>query len=175
MYVLWIAFSLCQIAYSQQVEIQAYQRDGSIYVDAFFSYDDTEEIFRSLGDGLKSEIIFEFRLYEKNEGFFSFFGDRLLLEKRPSYTAYFDVYEDAYVVVETDGTYRQFDNKQTFIDNFFSISDFMLAEDLKNILRHYILARIRLIPIKLIPPLTVIALFAETGNISSSWEEGYIR
>lgn len=170
-----ILLIVCFRSQSQEVTLSAVLRDGDVRVDARFDFDETDAMFDYLGDGLKSEIVFEFRLYEQSEGFFSFLGDRLLLEKHSAHTAHFDMYSGKYVIVDGEGEQREYVSRQSFLHEFFAISDYVLSEAFHRIAHCYILARIRLNPVKLVPPLSVIALFFETGSVTSQWHRGSIR
>ena len=161
---------------SQTTFLTVERKDNLIHVSAQFSYEYPDEVLQSIEDGLKAEIEFQFRLYQENIGFFSFLGDRLILEKRISYNAFYDQYENKYIIESSSGAMQFFQNEEDFIKNFFVIRQFELSDSKRDkSSRYYILARIRLNPVKLIPPLTVISLFSNVGSTVSSWEKVWMH
>ena len=133
---------------------------------------DAEQVIASIQDGLKSEIVFQARLYERNRGLFSFLGDRLFVERKVVQVAYFDFFEDMYVVEsELKGT-RKYEQREEFMRDFFQLADLRL-QDMRDLKRepgsYYILARIRLDPVRLVPPLNIISLFYSSAV--TPWQE----
>ncbi|HUV06671.1 MAG TPA: hypothetical protein VMX75_03010, partial [Spirochaetia bacterium] len=84
------------------------------------------EVLTSLSDGLEAEIQFQFRIYEKVDDLFSIFGDRLLIERHPTYRARMDFFENAYVITSSDGTTHETNGQASFIENFFQIDSYPL-------------------------------------------------
>lgn len=132
---------------------------------------DTGRIVSSLEEGLTAEIIFQFRVYKISRGLFSFIGDRLVVEKKFSYIAFKDFFLNQYVIRESGTSFRYFETIDDFIDNYSIISGCYLIETGKiNPYDYYILARVSSNPVKLEPPLHIIALFAPIGK-TSRWAE----
>ncbi len=162
---IWAPISPCQEAI-----VSAKLAQTGVIASAELQYETVTEVIDSLSAGLKSEIIYQFRLYERTNGLLSFFGDRLVAEARPAYTAHFDVFRDVYVVGTNDGTEQLFQTEADFVRGFFHIQDVALGQStLEDPLSHYVQVRIRLIPVKLRPPLTIIALFSAAGSIFTDW------
>jgi hypothetical protein len=132
---------------------------------------DTPRIFSSLEEGLASEIVFQFRVYKIKSGFFSFFGDQLVIEKELSYIAYKDFFLNQYIIRTDDKKYFYFETINDFINSYSAISGFQLVKtDMIHPSDYYILARVRSTPVKLDPPLHIIALFTSIGK-TSPWAE----
>ncbi|MBN1699235.1 MAG: hypothetical protein JW881_17070 [Spirochaetales bacterium] len=132
---------------------------------------DREELLASLKEGLTAEIFFQIRLYRKNKGLFSLLGDWLLLEKKPSYTAYKKFFPDEYVIETSEGDTYSYHEEESFIRNFCLLRDyrFTTTEDI-NLTDCYILARISINPVKLEPPLHLIVIISSIGR-TTSWIE----
>lgn len=132
---------------------------------------DSERIISSLEEGLTAEIIFQFRIYKINRGFFSFLGDRLVVEKKVSYIAFKDFFLNQYVIQADDNTFKYFEAVDDFIINYSTVSNCSLIETNKiNPYDYYILIRVTSNPVKLEPPLHIIALFGPIGR-TSRWIE----
>ena len=130
-----------------------------------------EKIIASLEEGLTAEIFFQFRVYNINRGFFSFLGDRLVLEKKLSYIAFKDFFLKQYVIQTGDNQYKYFNNVDDFLNSFLTLTEYNLIETHNvNQSEYYILARTSINPVKLEPPLHIIALFSSIGR-TSAWVE----
>ena len=159
-------------AFDDTTALTAELARGVVTVSARLMGGMTGEILSSLEDGLKSEIIFQFRLYHKNTGLFSLFGDRLIFEKKITRVAYFDIFED-FFVMETQGAgVQKFRQKEEFLGEFFQFNDYSLAK-LKdeNLSQMYVLARISLNPVRIVPPLNIISLFFTHTAVTTPWVE----
>jgi len=129
------------------------------------------KILTSLEEGLTSEILFQLRIYTVNEGFFSFLGNKLIMEKKISYIAFKDFFLNQFVIQKTDNELFYFETIDSFISNFSYIEKYPLIESNKiNSSNYYILARVRVNPVKLEPPLHIITLFKPIGR-TSRWVE----
>ena len=73
--------------------------------------------------------------------------------------------------METNGQgVRKFDRQEEFLENFFKLTDFPLARlaDLNGV-DYYVLARISLNPVRIVPPLNIITLFS--SGATTPWVE----
>ena len=130
-----------------------------------------EEILSALEEGLESEIVFQFRLYERAEGFFAFMGDRLLAQQAMSYRASMDLFDEIYVIQPHGGEPQAYTDKADFLSHFLRLEHYAIAAlPPKAGGERYLLARIRLTPVVLSGPLTIISLFFRTGT-STEWFE----
>ena len=133
---------------------------------------DHKDIVSSLDEGLRAEIFFQFKIYRVTSGFFSVFGDWLVMEKKPSYIAYKDFFLDEYIIETSLNERYSFNDVSDFIDHFLRITDFKLVhtESLPVYDECYILARVSVMPVKLEPPLHIIEIFSSIGR-TTKWAE----
>ncbi len=169
---LWFIILIEAGAFTVSAALRAELSGGEVTVSAELEGEMSDEILSSLKDGLKSEIIFQFRLYQKNRGLLSLFGDRLIFEKKISRIAYFDIFE-GFFVMETQGEgVRKFLSKENFLKHFFQINDYNLTElKYENLSQIYVLARISLNPVRIVPPLNIISLFFTNTGVKTPWVE----
>ena len=159
-------------ALTETTSLSAVVEEKVITVSAQLEEVSPNEVLSSLQEGLKSEIIFQLRLYHKNRGFFSFFGDRLILEKTITRIAYLDIFEDLFVLETEELGIRKFRRKDHFLKSFFQLQDYRLAElSDENSSKFYVLARISLKPVRIVTPLNIISLFFRSTAITTPWAE----
>ncbi len=129
-----------------------------------------QAILEALNSGLKSQIIFTIKIYERSEGLFAFLGDRLVAEFNPSLVAYRDFFDEEYVIEPWQGEKNSFKNVEQFFTAFFTLNDFMLQGiEESQLSRYYVLVRIQLDSVKLIPPFTILSLLPFEGRFISPW------
>jgi len=149
------------------------------YLDSHFAergVSASQEVLASLWDGLRAEITFQLRLYRRSSGIFAFLGDRLLMEKRVQQTASFDFYENRYKILKGDRRAGEFAAEAEFLDAFFTLPQTELGElqagEGKD---HYLLARVRMMPVKIIAPLNIITLFSNETVFTTPWVEAELK
>jgi hypothetical protein len=147
---------------------------GLVFADARLDWSEPERIIPGLNDGYKSEIFFEFRLYERVNGPFPFIGDRLVAEKRLVCEGYRDFFSRQFFLETQGAGFREFPSIREFLAAFFVIRNVAIAsQNGKNGSGHYVLARISLVPVKFEPPLHIIALFSSM-NLTTDWVQSDI-
>ena len=157
--------------YSQEVLLTVESGYSSVNVSSKLESDCIEEVLDSLNNGFEAEIFFEFRLYEKADGFLSFLGDKLLIEEKSYYIAEIDIFEKTYIITSNENEVFTCDTEAEFIKKFFEIDSNLSRGDLwDDEKEYYVLARIQLNHVKLVPPLDLISLFYSTGIITD-WAE----
>jgi hypothetical protein len=162
-------FSL--IIYAQEVLLSVDSENYNIFVSSKLQSYDFNEVLDSLNNGFEAEIFFEFRLYEKATGFLSFLGDKLIIEEKPFYIAGIDIFENTYIITTHDNEVFSYDTETEFIKNFFRITSYPIPGSIwEEDKEFYVLARIQLNHVKLVPPLDLISLFYSTGFITD-WAE----
>lgn len=144
--------------------------DTDARVSSSLAGSDRATIKGALDDGLKSEIVFQFRLYKKNTGFFSFMGDILLFEKTAVRFAYKDLFKNQYIIQSNDET-TVYTDESEFMDRFFSLAGYVIGfpESLSPG-EYSILGRITVNPVKLEPPLHIVSLITPIGT-TTAWTE----
>jgi hypothetical protein len=136
----------------------------------------SQEVLASLWDGLRAEITFQLRLYRRNSGILAFLGDRLLIERRVQQIASFDFYENRYKILKGGRIAGEYTAEAEFLDAFFSLPETELgqleAEDGEDF---YLLARVRMMPVKIIAPLNIITLFSNETVFTTPWVEAELK
>lgn len=157
---------------AQEARLEASLRGQRVYGSVEYAGFHSQEVLASLWDGLKAEITFQVRLYRQNRGLFAFIGDRLLVERRVSQVAYFDFYENRYKIQRDGEPLGEYSAESEFLDSFFSLASVELGEiepsDAQN---HYLLGRVRMMPVKIIAPLNIITLFSSGTAFTTPWIE----
>jgi hypothetical protein len=157
-----------------KTELHLYRSRNILSADVRIDEIDRERIITSLKQGLRSEIIFQFRLYKKNAGFFSFFGDTLVIEKRPNYISYRDFFTNQYIIINDKMELLRFDAEDEFVRQLFAITAFdILSFNRLDKGDYFVLSRVTVNPEKLEPPLHLVSLIISIGE-SSEWVESQI-
>ena len=171
-YLILIFFFFINLSVSAQyASLTAEYGNGSVVVEMELKSYDINDVLDSLNRGFEAEIFFEVRLYEKAAGFLSFFGDKLVTEEKLYYTAGIDIFEKNYNITTDSGEIYVYNTEKEFVENFFKISLYTLQDDIPDQGKeYYVLGRIQLNHVKLVPPLDLISLFSSTGIITD-WVE----
>jgi hypothetical protein len=165
---------------AQEARLDAKIRSGKVY--AAVDYQDShfakrgvsasQDVLDSLWEGLRAEITFQLRLYRRNSGPFAFLGDRLLDERRVYQIASFDFYENRYKIQRDDQEAVEYEGEAEFLDAFFSLPETELGEiETEKRQDYYLLARVRMMPVKIIAPLNIITLFSSDTVFTTPWVE----
>jgi hypothetical protein len=136
----------------------------------------SQEVLSSLWEGLRAEITFQLRLYKRNTGLFAFLGDRLVSERQVDQIASFDFYENRYKIQRGDRIAGEYAAEREFLDAFFSLPETEFGEieggDGED---YYLLARVRMMPVKIIAPLNIITLFSTDTVFTTPWVEAELK
>jgi hypothetical protein len=136
----------------------------------------SQAVLASLWDGLRAEITFQLRLYRRSSGVFAFFGDRLLRERQVYQVASFDFYENRYKILRDNRITGEYAAETEFLDAFFSLPEIDLGEiNTGDGGDYYLLARVRMMPVKIIPPLNIITLFSTDTVFTTPWVEAELK
>jgi hypothetical protein len=158
-------------AVAQDISFYAVENPEFWEISAHLDGVQTDEVIANLEDGLEAEIFFQFRLYERVRGFFSFFGDRLIIQANPYNRASLDRFNNAYVIKSGDREPCFYNEEEAFLHSFFRLDAFKIEDfNPEEGKEYYLLARIRLNRIRLTGPLNIINLFFNTGT-STEWRE----
>lgn len=129
-------------------------------------------ILGSLRSGLRSEIRFVIRVYERGRGFLSFLGDRLVGTDQVEYQARWDEFAGDYVITRLDAAKRtsyRFPDAASFAEHFFGIVDEETGIHVTNHDHPYVLSSVEIQTVELAPPLTMIAAFLHDRLVSTPW------
>lgn len=124
-------------------------------------------VMDSLYKGTRSEIQFQIRFYRTKKGLSGILMDTLLEEVIIIQEAKREEYSNQFILSRTGET-RAFTKAEEFIASFMKLTDFPVPSEY---LREgiYLLARIKLCTIKLLPPLTILNLFLPETRITTPW------
>jgi hypothetical protein len=129
-----------------------------------------QEVLETLNEGLKAQIIFSIKLYERSEGLCAFLGDRLVEEYNLSTVAYRDFFTEEYVIESWRGEKICIKEAEQFFTIFFSLKDFSIQGiEEAEAYRYYVLVRVQLDSVKLIPPFTILSFLPFGGRCTSPW------
>ena len=155
---------------------------GWVNASLRFSDPRQEEVLAALDEGLAAEVHFQLRLYRRLQGRPTFLGDRLLAERRIAQTARYDRFAERYVIERQGRRVGEFSEPAAFLEAFCSLRDFpvgRLSGPLPAPARgaslppaeHYLLGRVRLYPVRVVFPLSLITLFLPKLAVESRWLE----
>jgi len=165
---------------AEETLLTAAAREGRVVASAALSGLESEQIYSTfrkglLEEGLKTEISYQFRLYRRDKGFFSFLGDKLITEKKIIKTAYLDIYERAFVI-EVNGKKKVLLYEEDFLRSFFKAEDVQIGRlSDRESKEHYVLARISFSPVRLVSPLNMISLLYKKTAVVTRWKEAEIE
>jgi len=169
---------------AQEARLDAVLRGRSVYgiveyLDSNFAergVSASQAVLASLWDGLRAEITFQLRLYRRSSGTFAFLGDRLLRERRVYQIASFDFYENRYKILKDNSIAGEYTAEAEFLDAFFSLPEIDLGEiETGDGGDYYLLARVRMMPVKIIAPLNIITLFSTDTVFTTPWVESELK
>jgi hypothetical protein len=161
-----------QVAGAQEAALSVHTDERTVVASVALRGAPVERVLVALHDGLKSEIVFELRLYRRQKGFLAWLGDQPLMSLRVSRVASFDPYTSRYVVYQDEQPAESFTNQADFTRYYFALSQYSLgAVESDEPGRFYVLARVRLSPVRLIGPLNIVTLFSADSLVTTDWVE----
>ncbi|MBN1836011.1 MAG: DUF4390 domain-containing protein [Spirochaetales bacterium] len=145
---------------------------GRILATVALSDAPVERVLAALEDGLKSEIVFDLRLFRRQKGFLAWLGDRPLVNVRLSRLAWFDPFTQRYLIKQQDGPQIPFRDEREFLESFLVLAEYPVGRigpgDPET---YYLLSRVRLSPVRIIGPLNIVSLFSSESQITTEWAE----
>jgi hypothetical protein len=130
------------------------------------------EILESLRSGTRSEILFHVKIYREKTGAGAFLPDKLLAEYQILREASYRRQEESYLVSEGI-LFSSFRDEDSLMQAFLTLRDFTIPASVlgetdpeENV---YILVRVRLSTVKLLPPLTILNLVLPESRLVSPW------
>ncbi|MBN2050320.1 MAG: hypothetical protein JW760_07750 [Spirochaetales bacterium] len=155
--------------YASELNIQLETEKDHIRVSILLPPESRPDILTSFNNGLRSGIRFEIRLYRVATGFRSFFGDQLLREEHIVKEGHVDSFSRAYRIT-TDSKIQDYHNFRQFQEVFYHLADLSIpfipssADG-----AYYILCRVVVEKMKLVPPLNLLSPFMKTNRIATPW------
>ncbi len=156
--------------FCQEASLSVRPQDGLLVSSLKLTGVDPSRVLDTLEDGLRAEVVFQLRLYQKKRGLAGFLGDRLLAERRVVQVASYDLFTGQYVLERDDGPKRRYAASGSFLEDFFSLRG-LAMQGLSGRGSGYMLGRIRLSPVRFIPPLNIISLFRDRVSLTTPWTE----
>ena len=131
-----------------------------------------EQVLAALGEGLKSEIVFDLRLYRRQTGFLALLGDRPVVSTRETRVAAFDPFAARFVTERDGRRERSYADPAEFLRHFLSLSEHTLGMvDPAEAALYYVVARVRLSPVRIIGLLNIVTLFSSDTMVTDWVEE----
>lgn len=128
----------------------------------------SEQVLESLGQGMRSEVLFSLRAYVPRSGIAAIFGDRLVLELTPSHTASYDPFRARYVVRTNDGVEYSLQDADQFVRHFTELPEYRLPWSmLPDTGPVYLEIEAIVRPVKLVPPLALLGLWRRDDRMTS--------
>ncbi|HYW83195.1 MAG TPA: hypothetical protein VFB30_08065 [Spirochaetia bacterium] len=154
----------------QGVDLLVSSATNVLSADITFRWNRMEELVASLRQGLESRITFTARVYEKRRGILPFRGDRLLVERVVSHSAFWDFLDDRFVVETDTGTRVSFESVDALLKGFFGLSAVPLYTGPRSPRAAlYVTARAQFEPVRLMPPLTLVGIVGRAATYTSPW------
>lgn len=161
---------------AQEARLDTVLRGGRVYAAVEYLDSHSQEVLSSMWEGLRAEITFQLRLYRRSSGIFAFLGDRLISERRVYQIASFDFYENHYKIQMGDRMAGEYSAEAEFLAAFFSLPETELGEvQVGDEGDYYLLARVRMMPVKIVSPLNIITLFSTDTVFTTPWVEAELK
>jgi hypothetical protein len=156
--------------FSEEIILLLKLKGNSCSLTVNFLSTEKQVVLTALEDGLKSQIIFQIKVYEKRDDFFSFLGDRLVSEYFPTFIAYKDFFDNTYIIEDHSGKKKSYSDTDKFLNAFFSLKDFIMeGMDESRFSSYYVVVSVQMDSVRLIAPFTLLYLFPFKERFSSQW------
>jgi len=151
------------------LELRAWLDGEGVRVSLRFDSRHSAQVISSLKGGLKSQLTFQLRLYRRQNAPLDFLGDRLVSARELVRIASLDLIDERFRISDETGQ-RAHAEQEVFLEELFSVRDFRMTElAAAEAPRCYIMARARLEPVRVAPPLDIIRLVTRLTSFSSAW------
>ncbi len=155
-------------------DLQVGLEEGRVMVRLAYADPRAGEVLAALEEGLAAEIQFQLRLYRRQRRPFAFLGDHLVAELRLVRTARYDRFERRYCIQSPGAAEIRFEDAPGFLREFFALGPLALGSPPPGEeAGYYVQSRVRLAPVKIVPPLKLITLFYPQA--SSPWLRRELR
>ena len=131
--------------------------------------DPKEAIVESLEAGHRAEVHYEARIYRRTTGLNRLFGDRLVAEEKVVYEARWDEFNSRYVVVVDEEFERSFTDADDLISFLLILDSHIISLPKESSDAIYLMCRAQIEPIRLVPPLTLLAVVVPKFRMSTPW------
>lgn len=132
-----------------------------------------QEVLDALAGGFRSQVALEVLVYERLGGLRGVLGDRLAFQTTLTRVLRYERIADLYVLDETvdrgETARLTAQRPEPLVERFFTVRDLALPLGDTPHDRLYLRARYRLSPIRVVPPLAIIALTTNLDVRTSDW------
>ena len=126
---------------------------------------DVSQLARTLTDGLRCGISFEFQIYEERTAI----ADSFVLEYAFHREGKWDPFSQSYLISESDGYLRLVQGLGEFMDYFLTLKNYNIIFEKKPDSQYYILCRVKVEIIKLVPPFQILAPGMNSNFPATTW------
>ena len=161
-----------QAALGQGIDLRLRTSGNAVSADLVFQWEKwegREELLENVRGGLGSRVEFLFRVLEKRPSFLSFLREVQVSETSLSRSASFDIFSNEYSVTSDGAEEAFFSTPEDFLRRFFAVEDHTVLSARRPGTNYAVAVQVRLTPIRLVPPLNIIALFGGISSFTSPW------
>ncbi len=157
---------------AQSVDLSVGVRNGIVSANVTLRWERQEQLVSSLRDGLESRITFTVRLFRGRPSPFPFLGESLVVERRVSRNAYFDVLEQKFAMESEDGSRTLFERPEALVSEYLHLPALPLGAAplaARGAERHSVAARVQFEAVRLMPPLGIVSFAGAAASYTSPW------
>ena len=126
-------------------------------------------ILRSMEIGHRAEIEYRIKIYKKDNGLFSLFGDSLVRDISYSYIGKKDLINGQYNIVSREDGKKVYNSEKEFLEDFYILDNFRINLSGEKPGDYYILGKVNLKVIKLVPPFNLFSFIIPGIVESTDW------
>ena len=155
--------------------LYAFQLDSTLdstkHLVCSVSADDVKgrNILRSMEIGHRAEIEYRIKIYRKDRRMFSMFGDSLVRDLSCSYIGKKDLINGQFHIVNEKNGKIVYNTEKEFLDNFYILNNLEIDLSDEKPGDYYILGKINLKVIKLVPPFNLFSFIIPGIVESTDW------
>lgn len=142
----------------------------------------TATVLSNITDGMRAEVKFRIEVYRASHGLFRLFGDRLVQDISHSREASWNLYQQSYLVTDSDGTEVSVESRDELERALFRLDHYVIPwrqfgetihsrADLLSLAPDgaYLLVRVQVRPMKLVPALAILSFLRMEDDTVSGW------
>lgn len=160
---------LGQAAYGQEIGLYLRTSGRTVSAELVFQWDQRTELLEYVKGGLGSRVEFLFRVHEKRPAIVPFLQEVLVSETSLERSASFDIFSGEYSVVSQREGKAFYTEPEAFLAQFLTVRDLVVFSGLQTGSSYAVAVKVRLTPIRFVPPLNIIALFGGMAPYNSPW------
>ena len=128
-------------------------------------------IIRSMEIGHRAEIEYRIKIYRKDSGLFTLFGDKLIEDLTYSYIGKKDLINGQFQIVTEKEGRKVYNTEKEFLENFYYLNNFKINLSNAKPGEYYVLGKVNLKVIKLVPPFNLFSFIIPGIVESSDWKK----